>query len=54
VAAQTEVKSNKLNVRQSQVIESINFLVDSNIYLGSETNSHKQAGECKVLLFEGF
>jgi hypothetical protein len=37
-AADTEVKSNNLNVRQSQVIESINDLDDSTICLRLETD----------------
>jgi hypothetical protein len=37
-AVDTEVKSNKLNVSQSQVIESVINLIDSAIFLGSEAD----------------
>jgi hypothetical protein len=52
--ADTEVKSNQLNLRQSQVNGSTNFLVDSKICLELQTNSYKQAEKCEVSLFEGF
>jgi hypothetical protein len=45
LAADTKVRSNKLNFNQKQIVESTNDLVDSNTCLGSKTNSQMHAEE---------